>query len=383
VKPVYFDYNATTPVDPRVVDAMLPYFTTAFGNAASVDHFYGHEAQGAVEHAREQVAELVGATASEIVFTSGATEASNLAIQGTLNRLGPEAEIVVSAIEHPAVLEPSARYAGRVRIVAVSSAGEVDPADVERLLTPQTALVSVMAANNETGVVQPINEIGQLCAEAGVLFHTDAVQAVGRIPVDVDEASVDMLSLSAHKIYGPMGMGALFVRKRGRRVKLSPIQFGGGQERSLRPGTLNVPGIVGLGKAAELVRRERKSDGRREALLREQLLASLSAIGGVDVPGSRAQSVLPQTVSVRISGVNARALMQRLRDDVAFSTGSACATTKVEPSHVLLAQGVPTDETNEFVRFSLGRFTTQDEIALAASSIAAAVRDLRQIAPTA
>lgn len=379
MRPVYFDYNATTPVDRRVVDAMMPYFIETFGNAASIDHLYGHEAQQAVERAREEVAALIGAAAEEIIFTSGATEADNIAILGTLARAADDAELIVSAVEHPAVLEPASLLGGRVRVVPVSAEGIVDPDEIRKRLTSKTALVSVMAANNETGAIQPMNEIGHLCAEAKVPFHCDAVQAAAHMRLDVEAAQVSLLSLSAHKMYGPKGVGALYVRRRRRRVKIAPLHYGGGHERGVRPGTVNVPGIVGLGVAAQLARRERKRDAAREQALKCQLIDALLCIGEVELNTPSAVS-LPQTVSARITGVGARALMHAAREELAFSSGSACATTKVEPSHVLLAQGLSAQQAGESVRLSFGRLTTEQEIACAADVLTWAAERLRQVA---
>lgn len=377
--PIYLDYNATTPVDRRVLEAMMPFFTETFGNAASIDHLYGHAAQQAVERAREQVASLIGATADEIVFTSGATEADNIAILGTMSRAPTDAELIVSAIEHPAVLEPAQRFAGRVHIIPVSGDGVVDPEEVSRRLTPKTALVSIMATNNETGAIQPTTEIGRICAEAEVPFHCDAVQAAAHIKLDVDAEQISLLSLSAHKMYGPKGVGALYVRRRRRRVKIAPLSYGGGHERGLRSGTANVPGIAGLGAAAELARQERKRDAAREHDLKQELIEALLSIGDVEL-NTPAELSLPQTVSIRIAGVGARALMHATREELAFSSGSACATTKVEPSHVLLAQGVSAQHARETVRLSFGKFTTAEEIATAADSLTHAAQDLRRIA---
>lgn len=381
MRPIYLDYNATTPVDPRVVDAMLPYLTEGFGNAASIDHFYGHEAQQAVEAAREQVAALIGADASEIVFTSGATEADNIAILGAAARAGDDAEVLVSAIEHPAVLEAARQLGDRAKVVPVSGEGIVDPADVRSRLTAKTALVSVMAANNETGAIQPIDEIGAICTEAEVPFHTDAAQALRHLVLDVEQANVSALSMSSHKMYGPKGVGALYVRKRPKRMKLAPLHFGGGQEHGLRPGTANVPGIVGFGVAVELARRERKEDARREAVLKQELITGLENVGvELNVP---ADTSLPQTVSARFSGVGARALMHATRDRLAFSSGSACATTKVEPSHVLLAQGLSRQVISESVRLSFGRFIREEEVIHAYEMLGSAADALRQVAAAA
>lgn len=382
MKPIYLDYNATTPVDPRVVDVLLPYLTSNIGNAGSIDHYYGNQAQQAVERARRQVATLIGAEPEEIIFTSGATESNNIAVLGTLARAAEDAELIVSAIEHPAILEPAARLAGRIHVVPVTSDGIVDPDEVKKRITSKTALVSVMIANNETGVLQPISEIGAICAESGVPFHSDAVQATARIPIDVDGNNVGLLSLSAHKMYGPKGVGALFTRKRGQRLKLAPLHYGGGQERNLRPGTANVPGIVGLGAAAELARGERKQDAARESDLKDQLIAALGDAGDVTLNAPVASS-LPQTINARIAGVGARALMHATGDELAFSSGSACATTKVEPSHVLLAQGLSSSEAAESVRLSFGRFTTDDEIERAGRVLVDAIERLRRISQAA
>jgi cysteine desulfurase len=379
VRPVYLDYNATTPVDRRVVDAMMPYFTESFGNAASIDHLYGHEAQQAVEQAREEVAALISATAEEIIFTSGATEADNIAILGALARTTDDSELIVSAIEHPAVLEPASLLGARVRVAPVTADGIVDPDEIRKRLTSKTALVSVMAANNETGAIQPMNEIGHICAEAEVPFHCDAVQAAAHLKLDVDADHISLLSLSAHKMYGPKGVGALYVRKRRRRVKVAPLHYGGGHERGVRPGTANVPGIVGLGAAAQLARRERKRDAAREQALKRQLIDALLRIGEVEFNTPAAAS-LPQTVSARITDVGSRALMHATREELAFSSGSACATTKVEPSHVLLAQGLSAQQAGESVRLSFGRLTTEQEIARVADVLTWTAERLRQVA---
>ena len=382
MRPIYLDYNATTPSDPRVVDAMLPHLTEGFGNAASIDHFYGHEAAQAMERARKQVGELIGAEAGEIIFTSGATEADNMAILGAAARAGDDGEIVVSAIEHPAVLEAAGQLGSRVKIVPVSREGVVDPGDVSRALSPRTALVSVMAANNETGAIQPLEEIGAVCAEAEIPFHTDAAQALRHLDLDVERMNLSVLSMSSHKVYGPKGVGALYVRKRRRRMKLAPLHFGGGQERGLRPGTANVPGIVGFGVAADIARGERVADAERESRLRQRLVDGLAHSAQVLV-NSVAERSLPQTVSAQFVGISARALMYETRERLAFSSGSACATTKVEPSHVLLAQGLSPQQIGESVRLSFGRFTSEDEIAEASEAILTAVKSLRWLSAAA
>lgn len=377
-RPIYLDYNATTPTDPGVVEAMLPYFSNAFGNAASIDHHYGREARQAVERAREQVAALIGATPEEIIFTSGATEADNIAVLGTLARAGDDAEIIVSAIEHPAVLEPARTLGSRVRILPVAKDGRVDPGELRELLTPRTALVSVMAANNETGAIQPLREIAEVCAEADVPLHTDATQAVGRLALDVDQLQLALLSLSGHKVYGPKGIGALYVRRRGRRAKVAPLLYGGGHERNLRPGTANVPAIVGLGAAVDLALEQWTDEAPAQSELRDELMSILEPLGGIS-PNAPLAQTLPQTLSLRIGGVGARALMHTTRDDLAFSSGSACATTKAEPSHVLLAQGLSPQAAAESIRLSLGRFTTRDEILEAGRVLVDAVTELRRL----
>ncbi len=359
---------------------MLPYFTECFGNAASVDHFFGHEAQQAVRtSARGYVARLIGAAPEEIVFTSGATEADNIAIHGALARVGDDAELVISAIEHPAVLEPASRLGARLKIVPVSCDGTTSTLTTSSGDSPtKSALVRVMAANNETGAIQPIGEIGRICAEADVPFHCDAVQAAARLSLNVDDSHASLLSLSAHKMYGPKGIGALFVRRRGRRMKVAPLQYGGGHERNLRPGTANVPAIVGFGMAARVARAELSSASAREQVLKRALVATLLELDGVS-PNTPPDQALPQTVSLRIEGVGAHALMRHTRDKLAFSSGSACATIKTEPSHVLLAQGLTPQHAAESIRLSFGRFTSEDEVAQAGTILTEAARTLRSI----
>lgn len=360
---IYLDHNATTPADERVVEAMLPFFTQFFGNAASIDHRPGMEARQAVEKARAEVANLIGASAEEIVFTSGATEANNIAVLGTMARAVDEAELVVSAVEHPAVLEPAQQFAARLRIVPVGGDGLLDPAAVNAALTSRTALVSVMAANNETGAIQPIEEIGRICAEAHVPFHVDAVQAGARMDLDVDRAQVALMSLSAHKMYGPKGVGALYVRRRRPRVKVGSITWGGGHERNLRPGTLNVPAIVGFGIAAELAAELGRYEWAREESLRGDLLKRLRGTLPITVElNSPEHACLPQTLNMRLVGVSASGLLRSLSGSVAIASGSACSTTSVEPSHVLLAQGLSRRAAGESVRISFGRQTTAEEL---------------------
>jgi len=377
---IYLDYNASTPIDLRVLDAMWPFFASRHGNASSTDHATGAQARRAVETARGQVAELIGADEEEIVFTSGATEADNIAILGTLARLGSVAQILVSPVEHPAVLEPARTAGSRLRMTPVDRDGIVDLDALRGLLSAPTGLVAVMAANNETGAVQPLSEITRLCHEAEVPLHIDAAQAVARIPMDVRTDPCATLALSGHKMYGPQGIGALYVRRRRPRARVSPILFGGGHERNLRPGTLNVPGIVGIGEAARLVRREREKDAERESQLRVRLLERLS-----EAPVPLHQNLtdaprLPHTVSMRFEGVRAAAVMLQLSSEVAISTGSACSTTSVEPSHVLLAQGLSHDAIKETMRVSFGRSTSTEDIDTAAELIVGAVEAVVAVA---
>jgi cysteine desulfurase len=374
---IYLDYNATTPVDQRVLDKILPFFTETFGNASSIDHGAGNAARRAVENAREQVASLIGASSEELVFTSGATEANNIAILGAMRRAAPHAELLISGVEHPAVLEPAGTFGNRTRIVPVDHRGVVDPDDVARSLTPNTALVCVMAANNETGAIQPIEQIGAICHEAGVAFHVDATQAAARMRLDVRTSHVTSLAISGHKMYAPKGVGALYVRRRPR-ARIAPIVFGGGQERGLRPGTLNVPGIVGLGEAAVLIDANGKADWALERRLRRLFLEEFTA-AGIDVIENTPPDVcLPQTLSVRVPGVTSQAMLRELASDVAIAAGSACATTNVEPSHVLLAQGLSPEATAESIRVSFGRGISEQQIRAAVTAMAeSATRLLR------
>jgi cysteine desulfurase len=370
---IYLDYNASTPTDLRVLDAMWPFFATRHGNASSTDHAVGAQARRAVETARGQVAELIGADEEEIVFTSGATEADNIAILGTLARLDGAAQVLVSPVEHPAVLEPARTAGSRLRMIPVDGDGIVDVDALRALLSAPTGLVAIMAANNETGAVQPLREITRLCQDAEVPLHIDAAQAVARIPMDVGNDPCATLALSGHKMYGPQGVGALYVRRRRPRARVSPILFGGGHERNLRPGTMNLPGIVGIGEAARLVGRERENDADRESQLRIRLLERLS-----EAPVPLHQNLtdaprLPQTVSMRFEGVRAAAVMHQLSNEVAISTGSACSTTSVEPSHVLVAQGLSHEAIKETMRVSFGRNTSDEDIEVAATLIIAAV----------
>ncbi|MDE3155093.1 MAG: IscS subfamily cysteine desulfurase [Acidobacteriota bacterium] len=380
--PVYLDYHATTPVDPRVVEAMLPYFTTTFGNPSSRSHPFGWAADEAVERARQQVADLLGAKLREIVFTSGATESNNLAIRGVAALKG-RGHIITAATEHKAVLDPCRRLEQegfRVTYLTVGPDGLVDPAAVERAIAEDTILISIMAANNEIGVLQPLAAIGRIARARGVVVHTDAVQAAGKVPFDVRALGVDLASVTAHKLYGPKGVGALYVRRGSPRLDLVPLCDGGGQERGLRPGTLNVPGIVGFGRAAEIARLEMAAEAERMRGQRDRLLDGLrDRVGHLRVNGSLTER-LPNNLNVAFPGVEGEALQLGLKD-VAVSSGSACTSASIEPSHVLKALGLPDDLARASLRFGLGRFTTDEEIAFATEAVATLVTRLRQRLP--
>ena len=384
--PIYLDYHATTPADPRVVEAMAPYFTDRFGNAASRHHPFGWAARDAVEAARRQVARLIGADPREICFTSGATESNNLALKGAAaGAAGRPLHVVTVATEHRAVLDPCRRLVeggARVTEVEPNPDGLVSPAAIERALTADTVLVSVMLANNEIGVLQPIPAIAALTRARGILLHSDAAQAVGRVPVDVVALGVDLLSLTAHKLYGPKGVGALYVRRRRPRVPLAPLIDGGGHERGLRSGTLNVPGIVGFGAAAEICRTELAPEAVRIGGLRNRLLAALGdRLDGVTVNGSLEQR-LPHNLNVSFAGIEGESLLVGL-DDVAVSSGAACssASPSLEPSHVLRAIGIPDELARASLRFGLGRWTSAEEIDYAADKVSSLVTRLRQLSP--
>ncbi|MGP8245178.1 MAG: aminotransferase class V-fold PLP-dependent enzyme [Bryobacteraceae bacterium] len=377
---VYLDYHATTPVDPRVLEAMLPYFSERFGNAASRGHRFGWEAEKAVELARRQVAALAGADPREIVFTSGATESNNLALKGAAeayrNRGG---HLVTMTTEHRAVLDPVRRLerqGWRVTVLEPGADGLLDPQRLAAAIEPSTVLVSVMHANNEIGVVEPIAAIGALCRERGVLYHCDAAQSFGKIRFDVNAAVVDLASLTAHKICGPKGVGALYVRRCERRVELAPQMDGGGHEAGMRSGTLNVPGIVGFGAACAIAAEEMAEEATRVAGLRDRLLARLSALDGIAVNGSL-ESRLPGNLNARFAGIDASDLLTAL-PDVAVSTGSACSSAVPEPSHVLLAIGLSRAEARSSIRFGLGRFHSEDDIDFAAGRVVEEVMRLRE-----
>jgi cysteine desulfurase len=380
---VYLDCHATTPVDPRVLERMTPFFTQAFGNPASRNHRFGWDARDAVEQARRELADAIGAGAKDIVFTSGATEANNLAIKGLAQAAaaGARDHVVTVATEHKSVLESCRaleRRGWRLTVLPVKADGLVDLDRFAAAVTDRTALVSVMAANNEIGVLQPLRAMADIAHARGAAIHTDAVQAVGKVAFDVEQLDVDLASITAHKMYGPKGAGALYVRRRPPRARLAPLFDGGEQERGLRPGTLNVTGIVGLGAAASLARAEREAEAARLSKLRDRLRAGLEAVvPGVRVNGDGAPR-LPGNLNVSFGGVAGEALLVAL-DDVAVSSGAAC--TKTEPSHVLTALGLDTDLALASLRFGLGRWTTDGDVEYAAAKVADVVNRLRAMAP--
>ena len=382
--PVYLDHHATTPVDPRVVEAMLPYFAERFGNASSRHHAFGWTARDAVAVARRQVAELIGADPREICFTSGATESDNLAVRGVV-AADPRRplHVVTMTTEHHAVLDPCRRLEREgveVTRVPPGPDGLCEMADVERALRPHTRLVSVMAANNEIGVIQPVARIAELTRRRGIVLHTDAAQAVGKVPVDVEALGVDLLSFTAHKMCGPKGIGALYVRRRRPRLSIDPLVDGGGHEQGLRSGTLNVPGIVGFGAAAAICQADLEEEGARVGRLRDRLLAGLrERLNGVRVNGSLAAR-LPHNLNVSFDGIEGESLLVGL-DDVAVSSGAACTSVNPEPSHVLNAIGVGDELARASIRFGLGRTTTREDVDYAVDKVAGLVARLRELSP--
>jgi len=382
--PIYLDYQATTPVDPRVLDAMLPYFRDQFGNAASRSHAFGWQAEEAVENAREEIAKLIGASAKEIVFTSGSTEAINLAIKGVAEMYGSKGKHIITCMaEHKAVLDVCKhleKQGFEVTYLRPDRTGRTTAADVEAALRPDTILVSIMWANNEVGTINDVRGIGALCHARDVLFFTDGTQAVGKIPVDVEADHVDMTCISAHKIYGPKGAGALYVRRRNPRVRLVAQMDGGGHERGFRSGTLNVPGIVGLGKAAAICREELASEAKRAIGLRDRLEQRIrSELDHVHLNGN-AEHRLPNCLNLSFSYVEGESLLMGI-GDVAVSSGSACTSASLEPSHVLRSMDVGDDLAHSSIRFGIGRFTTEEQVDFAANQTIEAVRRLRQMSP--
>ncbi len=382
--PIYLDNHATTPVDPRVLEAMLPYFTEKFGNAASRNHSFGWQAEEAVEKARKQIADLVGASPKEIVFTSGATESDNLAIKGVAEMYAEKGNHIITAVtEHKAVLDACKhleKRGCRITWLPVNSDGLIDLDRLRDAITGQTILISVMYANNEIGVIQPIAEIGKIARERGVLFHSDATQAVGKVPIDVNRDNIDLMSISAHKMYGPKGIGALYVRRKNPRVQLTAQMDGGGHERGMRSGTLNVPGIVGLGEACAICQKEMPEEAARLRILRDSLKDKiLAALDEVYINGSM-EHRLPNNLNMSFAYVEGESLLMGMKD-VAVSSGSACTSATLEPSYVLKALGVSDDLAHTSVRFGLGRFNTEEEIDYVAGRVVEVVRRLRELSP--
>jgi len=382
--PIYMDNHATTPVDPRVVEAMLPYYTKFFGNAASRNHQFGWEAEQAVETAREQVAKLVGATAKEIIFTSGATESDNLAIKGVAEMYREKGNhIITAATEHKAVLDTCKRLEKngyRVTYLPVGADGLINIDDLKRAIDDKTILVTIMYANNEIGVLQPVAEIGKICHEKGVLFHSDAVQAIGKVPVNVTKDNIDLMSITAHKLYGPKGVGALYVRRKNPRVQITAQIDGGGHERGMRSGTLNVPNIVGLGKACELAMNEMPEESKRLAYLRDRLKKKLEDnLDEIHINGSM-EHRLPGNLNMSFVYVEGESLLMGI-NDIAVSSGSACTSATLEPSYVLKALGLGDDVAHSSIRFGIGRFNTEAEIDYVADKLIDTVKKLRELSP--
>jgi cysteine desulfurase len=381
--PIYLDNNATTPMDPRVLDAMLPYFTNKFGNAASRNHPFGWVAEEAVDYAREQVAKLIGASEKEIIFTSGATESDNLGIKGVFEMYKEKGNhIITCTTEHKAVLDTCKhleKQGARVTYLPVQSDGLLDLALLEQHMTSETILVCIMYGNNEIGVIQPVKEIAAIAHKHGALFMTDATQAVGKIPVDVIKDGIDILAMSAHKMYGPKGIGALYVRRKNPRVKVTAQMDGGGHERGMRSGTLNVPGIVGLGKACEICMLDMEADTKRLSALRDKLEASLTQLEESYVNGNVAHR-LPHVANISFKYVEGEGLMMAMKD-LAVSSGSACTSASLEPSYVLKSLGLSDDLAHSSIRFGLGRFTTEEEVDYAIEVTKNAVNHLRELSP--
>jgi cysteine desulfurase len=381
--PIYLDNNATTPMDPRVLEAMLPYFTNKFGNAASRNHAFGWVAEEAVDYAREQIAQLIGCTEKEIIFTSGATESNNLAIKGVFEMYQSKGNhIITLTTEHKAVLDTChhiEKSGAEVTFLAVEPDGLVDLAKLEAAITPKTILISIMYGNNEIGVIQPMKKISEICRKHNVLLHTDATQTVGKVPVDVEADGIDLMSFTGHKMYGPKGIGALYVRRKNPRVKVTAQMDGGGHERGMRSGTLNVPGIVGFGKACELARLEMEQDAKRLSGLRDKLEKAVTELEESYVNGNK-ENRLPHTTNISFKYVEGEGLMMAMKD-LAVSSGSACTSASLEPSYVLKSLGLNDDLAHSSIRFGLGRFTTEEEVDYAIEVTKKAVTKLREMSP--
>ncbi len=382
--PVYMDNHATTPVDPRVLEAMLPYFTNQFGNAASRNHSFGWQAEQGVDTAREQVAALINATPKEIIFTSGATESDNLAIKGVAEMYREQGNHIITAVtEHKAVLDTCKRlekHGCQVTYLPVSKEGLIDLDELRATITDKTVLITIMYANNEIGVLQPIEEIGKIAKEKKVLFHTDAVQAAGKVPFDVQKMNVDLASISAHKMYGPKGVGALYVRRRNPRVQLSAIIDGGGHERGMRSGTLNVPGIVGFGAACEVAQKGMPAEMERLRGLRDRLHQGITSRLDEIYPNGSMEHRLPHNLNVSFAYVEGESLLMGI-NDIAVSSGSACTSATLEPSYVLKALGVGEDLAHTSIRFGIGRFNTEEEVDYVVDRLVETVSRLRELSP--
>jgi cysteine desulfurase len=382
--PIYLDNHATTPLDPRVLDAMIPYFTEHFGNAASRNHAFGWAAEEAVEKARKQIASLIGANSKEIIFTSGATESNNLAIKGVAQMYAEKGNhIITAATEHKAVLDTCKhleKEGVRITYLPVMGDGRIDLDMLREAITDKTILVSIMYANNEMGVIQPVAEIGKICKEKGILFHCDAVQAVGKIPVNVITDGIDIMSITAHKLYGPKGVGALYVRRRNPRVQLTAQMDGGGHERGMRSGTLNVPGIVGLGAACEIAQKEMPQEIARASALRDRLRAKLEANLEETYINGSLEHRLPHNLNMSFAYVEGESLLMGI-NDIAVSSGSACTSATLEPSYVLKAMGLGDDLAHTSIRFGIGRFNTEEEIDYTAEKMIQVVNKLRELSP--
>lgn len=382
--PVYLDHNATTPCDPRVVEAMIPYFTQNFGNAASRNHPFGWQAEEGVDYAREQVAKLIGADPKEIIFTSGATEGDNLAIKGVYEMYASKGNHIITCnIEHKAVLDTCKhieKEGGEVTYLKVKPNGLIDLAELEAAIKPTTILIAIMYANNEIGTVNPVKEISVIAKKHGVLFFSDAVQAVGKIPVDVNKDGIDLMAFTAHKMYGPKGVGALYVRRKNPRVKVTAQMDGGGHERGMRSGTLNVPGIVGFGKACELAMNEMQQDAERLSKLRDKLEKALLSIEEAYLNGDK-EHRLPHVSNISFKHVEGEGLLMGFNKNIALSSGSACTSASLEPSYVLKALGLGDDLAHSSLRFGLGRFTTEEQIDYTIDQVTNTVNKLREMSP--
>lgn len=381
---IYLDNNATTPCDPRVVEAMVPYFYDKFGNAASRSHHFGWEAEDAVDYAREQLAALLDVEDKEIIFTSGATESNNLALKGVFEMYAKKGNHIITAeTEHKAILDTCKhleKAGADITYLKVQEDGLIDLANLEAAIKPTTILVSIMWANNESGVIQPMAEIAKICEKHGILFHSDATQAVGKIPTHPRETGVHLMSFSAHKMYGPKGVGGLYVSRKNPRVKVTAQMDGGGHERGMRSGTLNVPGIVGFGKAAEIARLEMAQDAERVSKLRDKLESELCKLEETKVNGN-VNSRMPHVTNISFKHVEGEGLMMTFNQNIAVSSGSACTSASLEPSYVLVAMGLGDDLAHSSIRFSLGRFTTEEDVDAAIKLVTDGVNHMRELSP--